>query len=101
TNPSSLVVAQVSSSDLVASVVNWSPGNPAAGNTVTFSVTLRNQGTAATTGGAHGVTLTVLNGSTVVRTLTGSYTGTLAAGASSPAINLGTWTPRNGENTVR
>ncbi|MBG0560308.1 discoidin domain-containing protein [Actinoplanes sp. NEAU-A11] len=101
TNPSSLVVAQVSSSDLVASVVNWSPGNPAAGNTVTFSVVLKNQGTAATTGGAHGVTVTVLNGTSVVRTLTGSYTGTLAAGASSPAINLGTWTAANGRYTVR
>ncbi|MEU4421348.1 discoidin domain-containing protein [Actinoplanes sp. NPDC024001] len=101
TNPSSLVVAQVSSSDLVASTVSWSPGNPAAGNTVTFSVVLRNQGSAATTGGAHGVTLTVLNGTSVVRTLTGSWTGTLAAGASSPAINLGTWTAANGRYTVR
>ncbi|MFC7527454.1 discoidin domain-containing protein [Actinoplanes sp. GCM10030250] len=100
-NPSNLVVAPVSSSDLVASAVSWSPGNPAAGNTVTFSVVLRNQGSAATTGGAHGVTLTLLSGTTVVRTLTGSWTGTLAAGASSPAINLGTWTAANGRYTVR
>ncbi|BBH63957.1 hypothetical protein ACTI_06420 [Actinoplanes sp. OR16] len=101
THPSALVVTPVSSSDLVASAVSWSPGTPAAGNTVTFSVTLRNQGSAASAGGAHNVTLTVLNGSTVVRTLTGSWTGTLAAGASSPAINLGTWTAANGRYTVR
>ncbi|MFF5294234.1 discoidin domain-containing protein [Paractinoplanes globisporus] len=101
TSPSNLIVTPVSSSDLVASVVSWSPGNPAAGNTVTFSVTIKNQGSAASASGAHGVTLTVLNGSTVVRTLTGSYTGTLAAGASSPALNLGTWTAVNGKYTVR
>ncbi|WP_328460706.1 discoidin domain-containing protein [Actinoplanes sp. NBC_00393] len=100
-NPSSLVVTPVSSSDLVASAVNWSPGTPAAGNTVTFSVTLRNQGSASTTGGAHGVTVSLLSGATVVKTLTGSWTGTLAAGASSPAINLGTWTAANGRYTVR
>ncbi|MFI7374144.1 discoidin domain-containing protein [Actinoplanes sp. NPDC049668] len=102
TNPTNLVVAPVSSSDLVASVVSWSPGNPSAGQTVTFSVTLRNQGTQASAAGAHGVTLTVLSDSgATVRTLTGSYSGTLAPGASSPAINLGTWTAVNGKYTVR
>jgi hypothetical protein len=100
TNPTNLVVSPVASSDLVASAVSWSPGNPSAGNTVTFSVTLKNQGTVATASGAHGVTLTVLNGSTTVKTLTGSYSGSLAAGASSPAINLGTWTAANGKYTV-
>ncbi|GIE32890.1 glycosyl hydrolase [Actinoplanes italicus] len=100
-SPNNLVVASVSSSDLVASAVSWSPGNPAAGNTVTFSAILKNQGTAASGSGAHGVTVTILNGSTVVRTFTGSWTGTLAAGASSPSINLGTWTAVNGKYTVR
>ncbi|WP_433367110.1 CARDB domain-containing protein [Actinoplanes sp. CA-142083] len=101
TSSSSLIVTPVSSSDLVASAVSWSPGNPSAGNTVTFSVTIKNQGSAASSSGAHGVTLTILNGSTVVKTLTGSYTGTLAAGASSPALSLGTWTAANGKYTVR
>ena len=82
-------------------MVSWSPGNPAAGNTVTFSVTLKNQGTVASAGGAHAVTLTILNGTQTVKTLTGSYTGALAAGASSPSINLGTWTAVNGKYTVR
>ncbi|MEU8813525.1 discoidin domain-containing protein [Actinoplanes sp. NPDC048796] len=97
----SLTVTPVSSSDLVASAVSWSPGNPTAGQTTTFSVTLKNQGSAASAGGAHGVTVTILNGSSVVKTLTGSWSGTLAAGASSPAINLGTWTAVNGRYTVR
>ncbi|XVU23669.1 discoidin domain-containing protein [Actinoplanes sp. CA-054009] len=97
----SLTVTPVSSSDLVASVVSWSPGNPTAGQTATFSVTLKNQGSAASASGAHNVTLSILSGSSVVKTLTGSYSGTLAAGASSPAINLGTWTAVNGRYTVR
>ncbi|HEX5204011.1 MAG TPA: CARDB domain-containing protein [Actinoplanes sp.] len=101
TSSSSLIVTPVSSSDLVASVVSWSPGNPSAGNTVTFSVTIKNQGSAASASGAHGVTLSVLSGSSVIKTLTGSYTGVLAAGASSPALSLGTWTAANGKYTVR
>jgi hypothetical protein len=101
THPTSLVVGQVQSSDLVAQTVSWTPSNPAAGNTVAFSVTIRNQGTIASASGAHGITLTVLNGSTVVRTLTGSYSGTIAAGATAPAVNLGTWTAVNGRYTVR
>ncbi|WIM95072.1 discoidin domain-containing protein [Actinoplanes oblitus] len=101
TNPATLVVAPVSSSDLVASAVSWSPGNPSAGQTVSFSAVLKNQGTAATGSGTHSVTVTVLNGSTTVKTFTGSYTGTLAAGASSPSISLGGWTAVNGKYTVR
>jgi hypothetical protein len=99
-NPTNLVVQPVASSDLVASSVAWSPGNPAAGNTVTFNVTLTNQGTVASGSGSHGVTVTLLSGTTVVKTLTGSYTGTLNPGASSPAINVGTWTAVNGKYTV-
>ncbi|MFF5054198.1 discoidin domain-containing protein [Micromonospora sp. NPDC000663] len=102
TNPSPLVVSAVASSDLVASAVGWSPGNPSAGNTVTFSVSLRNAGNQASASGAHGITLTVLNESgTVVRTLTGSYSGVINAGATVGPVNLGTWTAANGKYTVR
>ncbi|MET8041828.1 discoidin domain-containing protein [Micromonospora sp. NPDC005215] len=102
TNPSPLVVAAVASSDLVASAVAWSPGNPSAGNTVTFSVSIRNAGNQASASGAHGITLTVLNESgTVVRTLTGSYSGVINAGATVGPVNLGTWTAANGKYTVR
>ncbi|MEU0095543.1 discoidin domain-containing protein [Kribbella sp. NPDC006257] len=96
-----LVVTPVASSDLIASSVSWSPGNPSAGNTVTFSVAIKNQGSIASASGAHGITLTVLNGSTVVRTLTGSYSGAIAAGATTAPISLGTWPAANGRYTVR
>jgi hypothetical protein len=102
TGATSLVVAPVASSDLVAGTVAWSPNNPPGGATVTFSVAIRNQGTVASAGGAHGITLTVLNDSgATVRTLTGSFSGTIAAGATSPAVTLGTWTAANGRYTVR
>ncbi|MBQ0905744.1 discoidin domain-containing protein [Micromonospora sp. U21] len=102
TNPSPLVVSPVATSDLVASAVAWSPGNPAAGNTVTFSVSVRNAGSVASASGAHGITLTVLNDAgTAVRTLTGSYSGVINAGATVGPVNLGTWTAANGRYTVR
>ncbi|GAA2641398.1 discoidin domain-containing protein [Dactylosporangium fulvum] len=102
TSPTTLTVQPVQSSDLVASPVSWSPNNPSGGNTVTFRVVIKNQGTQASAAGAHGVTLTVRNAAgTAVANLTGSYTGTIAAGASSPVITLGTWTAVNGKYTVR
>ncbi|WP_062352353.1 discoidin domain-containing protein [Herbidospora yilanensis] len=101
-NTTALVVRPVDSSDLVASPVAWTPTNPSGGQTVTFSVGIRNQGTVASAGGAHGITLTVLNDQgTVVRTLTGSYSGVIAAGATTSPVNLGTWTAANGRYTVR
>ncbi|MCX4387404.1 discoidin domain-containing protein [Micromonospora peucetia] len=102
TNPSPLVVSPVASSDLVASAVAWSPGNPSAGSTVNFSVSVRNAGSVASASGAHGITLTVLNeAGTAVRTLTGSYSGVINAGATIGPVNLGTWTAANGRYTVR
>ncbi|MFC0532574.1 galactose-binding domain-containing protein [Phytohabitans kaempferiae] len=102
TSPTSLVVTPVSSSDLVAAAVGWTPNNPANGNTVSFSASIRNQGNIASAGGAHGITLTVLDDAgSVVRTLTGSYSGTIAAGATTPVVDLGTWTAANGRYTVR
>ncbi|GAA4604233.1 CARDB domain-containing protein [Actinoallomurus liliacearum] len=102
TSPSSLVVAPVASSDLIASSVTWTPGNPAAGNTVTFGVTVKNQGTVASGAGSHGVTLTLLdaNGNTV-KTFTGSVSGTIAPGATAGTVSLGSWTAVNGRYTVK
>jgi hypothetical protein len=96
-----LVVTPVASSDLIASAVNWTPGNPSAGNSVAFSVAIKNQGSVASASGAHGITLTVLNGSSVVTTLTGSYNGSIAAGATTPAVALGNWTAANGRYSVK
>jgi hypothetical protein len=103
TNSSPLVVSPVASSDLIAAPVSWTPSNPASGNVVTFSVAIKNQGTVASAAGAHGVTLTVSDAKTgtVVRTLTGSSTGSIAAGATTIPVNLGTWTAGNGNYSVK
>ncbi|WP_330464741.1 discoidin domain-containing protein [Streptomyces longwoodensis] len=101
TSPTSLVVKPVESADLVASSVTTTPSSPAAGDTVTFKVTLKNQGNKASAAGSHGVTLTLTDsqGGTV-KTLSGAYSGTLAAGASAD-VELGPWTAANGSYTVR
>ncbi|MFE9405085.1 discoidin domain-containing protein [Streptomyces sp. NPDC006530] len=99
---SPLVIKPVASSDLIASGVNWSPSAPSAGQTVTFSVTLKNQGTLASTGGSHGITLTLLDdkGATV-KTLTGACSGTLNPGATAAPVSLGGWTAANGKYTAK
>ncbi len=102
TDPTTLTVSPVQSSDLVASAVTWSPSNPAAGNPVTFSVTVKNQGTVATSSGAHAITLTLLDANNgTVKTLTGSVSGVIAAGASAAPVSMGTWTAVNGKYTVK
>ncbi|MFF3314699.1 discoidin domain-containing protein [Streptomyces sp. NPDC003035] len=101
TSPSALVVKPVWSSDLVAASVTTSPSSPAAGDTVTFKVAVKNQGTQASAAGAHGVTLSLVDSTgATVKTLTGAHTGAIAAGATAE-VNLGPWTAANGSYTVR
>ncbi|MFD6289740.1 discoidin domain-containing protein [Streptomyces sp. NPDC060205] len=101
TSPTSLVVRPVSSSDLVP-VLTTTPSGPADGDTVTFKAAVRNQGTTASAGGAHGITVTLVDSKgATVKTLTGSHDGTIAAGATTGAVTLGTWTAANGSYTVR
>ncbi|MGO4547403.1 discoidin domain-containing protein [Paenibacillus sp. 2TAB23] len=95
----SLIVAPVSSSDLIATAA-WNPSNPSAGNAVTFTVNVKNQGNIASAGGAHAITAVLKNAAgTTVQTLTGSYSGTLAAGQSAN-VNVGSWTAANGSYTL-
>jgi hypothetical protein len=102
TAPAPLTVRPLNTADLVASAVSWSPDTPQAGDPVTFAVTVRNQGTVASSSGAHPVTVTILNDAgTVVRTLTGSITGVIAANAAAAPLSLGTWTAATGRYTVR
>ncbi|WP_460358178.1 CARDB domain-containing protein [Actinoallomurus acanthiterrae] len=102
TNPTSLTVAPVASSDLIASSVTWTPGNPSSGDNVTFGVTVKNQGTVASGSGSHGITLTLLDASNAtVKTFTGSVSGTIAAGATAAPVDLGSWTAVNGKYTVK
>ncbi|MEV0778020.1 discoidin domain-containing protein [Streptomyces sp. NPDC050428] len=96
-----LVVKPVASSDLVATL-GTSPSAPAAGDTVDFSVSVKNQGTVASAGGSHGITLTVLNSDgATVKTLTGAHSGVIAAGATTAPVALGTWAAANGSYTVK
>ncbi|MET0237948.1 MAG: discoidin domain-containing protein [Kibdelosporangium sp.] len=103
TNPASLTVSPVSSSDLIASPVSWTPDNPSAGNAVSFSVAIRNQGSIASASGAHNVTLQVANADTgaVVANLSGAHNGVIAAGATTAPVALGTWAAANGRYTIR
>jgi hypothetical protein len=100
TNPTNLVVQPVQSSDLVPTG-SWTPGNPSSGSTVTFSETVRNQGNIASGSGSHALTMVVKdNNGTTVKSMTGSFSGSLAAGASSSPVTMGTWTAANGKYTV-
>lgn len=99
THSSSLTVAPVSSSDLIATT-SWNPSNPSGGNTVSFTVNLRNEGNIASASGSHAITVVLKNAAgATVHTMNGSYNGALAAGAST-TINIGTWTAVNGSYTV-
>ncbi|MFI5963344.1 discoidin domain-containing protein [Streptomyces asoensis] len=101
TAPTALTVRPVSSSDLVP-VLTTSPSGPAAGDPVTFRIAVRNQGTVASAGGAHALTLALVDAKgATVRTLTGSADGTIAAGATTGPVTLGTWSAANGTYTVR
>lgn len=102
TSPSALVVRPVASSDLVAAQVTTTPSSPAAGDSVTFKVALKNQGTVASASGGHGVSLALVDSrGTTVRTFTGSHDGVIAAGATTAPVNLGTWTAANGSYTLK
>jgi len=100
TGATNLVVQPVQSADLVGST-SWNPGNPSAGQSVAFTVQLKNQGNIATSSGSHGVTVTIADSTgATVKTLSGSYSGALAAGASQN-VSVGSWTAVNGKYTVQ
>lgn len=102
TGSSPLVVQPVASSDLVATAITTSPSAPAAGDTVTLSVAIKNQGTVASAGGSHGITVTLLNSQgATVKTFTGAHSGAIAAGATTAPVPLGAWTAANGSYTLR
>lgn len=89
--------------DLIVTDISWSPANPEAGNEVTFSATIRNQGTGATPAGViHGV-LFYVDGTPV--SWSDTSTSSLAAGATRVLTANGgpskaTWTAASGTHTV-
>ncbi|GAA3148675.1 discoidin domain-containing protein [Streptomyces echinatus] len=102
TRSDALVVKPVSSSDLLAAPVSWTPSSASAGDEVKFTVAIRNQGTTDSASGTHNVTLAILDAKgATVKTLSGSYDGTIAAGRTTAPVALGSWTAGNGKYTVR
>lgn len=90
--------------DLVVTDITWSPVNPQAGNAVTLSATVRNQGTAATPAGTIlGVGFQIDGAGTSL--WSDNYTSSLAAGASVVlTVNGGTngavWTAAAGTHSI-
>jgi hypothetical protein len=90
--------------DLIVTGISWSPSSPAVGQAVTFSATIKNQGTRATPGGIiHGVLFSV-DGTPV--NWSDNSTASLAAGASRTVTATGgpsgpsTWTVTSGTHTI-
>ncbi|MDX6403845.1 MAG: hypothetical protein QOH70_1300 [Blastocatellia bacterium] len=101
---SSMTVTAAGQPDLIVTAISWSPASPVTGNAVTFSATIKNQGTAATPAGVvHRVSFSI--DSTEVN-WSDTSTTSLAAGASrTVTANNGpsgssTWTATSGTHTI-
>lgn len=85
--------------DLVVTSVTWSPAVPSAGQAVTFSATIKNQGAGATQAGTTNKITFAVNGGVV--TSVNNYSGSLAAGASiTVAQDTGTWAMAGSAPTI-
>ena len=91
--------------DLVVTDITYTPASPQAGNEVTFSAVVKNQGTAATPSGIkHGLNLLVDG---VQVNWCDTYTSSIAAGASvtltanSGPSGKSTWTATAGTHTIQ
>ncbi|MER5648994.1 CARDB domain-containing protein [Streptosporangium sp. NPDC002524] len=93
TASSPLVVAQAPGPDLQVLSVTSNPPNPAVGAPVTFTVAVRNRGTAAS--GATTVTRVVVGGTTL-----NGNTASIAAGATANVAVSGSWTATSGGATI-
>ncbi|MET8277609.1 CARDB domain-containing protein [Micromonospora sp. NPDC005174] len=93
TAASPLVVTQAPGPDLQVLGIASNPPNPAVGASVTFTVSVRNRGTAAT--GATTVTRLVVGGTTL-----NTNTASIAAGATVTVAVSGSWTATSGGATI-
>lgn len=91
--------------DLIVTDITWTPANPAVGNEVTFSATIKNQGADPSPAGTiHGVLFSVDG---VSASWSDNYTSSIAAGASVTVTATGgpnvkaSWTAVSGTHTVR
>lgn len=102
TNPTNMVVRELPASDVFLTQVSWAPATPRAGDVVAFSVSIRNQGTIATSADAHGIAVTVISSTgVVVHTTGGTQTGAIPPAGIAGPISAGTWTATSGEYVVR
>lgn len=101
TNPINVTVNNIAPTpDLVVTAISWTPTSPAAGNSIIFSATIKNQGAVATPAGAvHSVQFSV-DGTAV--SLSNNSTASLAAGASrtQTANAPAAWNAVGGTHTV-
>lgn len=92
-------VSQVESSDLIATI-NWSPSNPSAGDRVTFTVNLKNQGNIPSADSHHNVNMVLKDSlGNTIKTLSGSYKGVLNPNVSE-TISMGTWVAVDGNYLI-
>ena len=90
--------------DLIVTDISWTPASPVPGNTVTFSATIRNQGTGASPAGIiHGVAFQLDGAGTTI--WSDNYTSSIAPGASVTVTANGgvagsAWTATAGTHTV-
>jgi hypothetical protein len=84
--------------DLVVTSSSMSPTNPRVGNSVRFTATVKNQGTAPTPSGViHGVTFSVDG---AVKTSSTTSTSPLAVGGSRTIAASSTWTATSGTHAL-
>ncbi len=90
--------------DLIVTDISWNLANPAAGNAVTFSAVIKNQGTGATTAGVINGVSFLVDGTQVC--WSDNNTSSIAAGASITVTSNGgpsgaaAWTATTGNHTV-
>jgi hypothetical protein len=93
--------------DLVVTGISWDPASPAPGSAVTFSATIKNQGTVPTPAGVkHGVLFTVDDGAAGPGVWSDTYTDAIAPGAWVTVTANGgwagaTWKAVEGTHTVK
>ncbi len=95
TYSTSLTVSSASQPDLIVTGITASPSSPVAGNAVTFTATVYNQGSAA---GAPGTVAFSVDGTQV--TTSSNNTTALAANSTTQMSGTTTWTATSGTHTI-
>lgn len=95
--------AETGTPDLVVTDISWSPATPQTGNQVTFSATIKNQGTGATTAGVINGVSFLVDGNQAA--WSDNNTSSIAAGSSITITANGgpsgaAWTALQGSHTV-